>query len=174
MRLRSADFRRILRPTTFLNQTALRSGIVFANTELLQGPSSDSPSYFDNENTYQIRTRKQNGSAQCFLPATLLECWPQVCRVKITFESLRTTLFVFRKVQFDEMLCELDSSEYVRPFKSQPCGRTRTFIQTKPNPAVANSWSRKVSFQPNLKNGWPQLCRVLHRSGFATKNVEFS
>ena len=59
MRLRSADFQRILRPNTFLNRkSALRSRILFARTQLMQRPRSDSPLNFDIENTYQIRTEK--------------------------------------------------------------------------------------------------------------------
>jgi len=47
MPLRSADFHRILRPNTFSNRkSALRSGILFASTELMHKPRSDSPLYF--------------------------------------------------------------------------------------------------------------------------------
>ena len=51
MPLRSADFQRILRPDTFLNQkSALRSGILFASTELMHRPRSDFSLHFDIRN----------------------------------------------------------------------------------------------------------------------------
>jgi len=119
MRLNSANFRfgnmfgRKIR-----RKPALRSRILFASTELVHRPRSDSPLPFDIENTYQIRTGKSNASARRLLPATLLERWPQVCRVKITFESISGTQLVrFHINKFDEMLCNLDSSEYARSFK---------------------------------------------------------
>jgi len=69
-------------------KSALRSGILFASPELMHRVRSNSSLHFDNENIYQIRTEKWNASARRLLSATLLERWPQVCRVKITFESL--------------------------------------------------------------------------------------
>jgi len=50
------------------------------------------------------------------LPATLLVRWPQVCRVKTTFELLSNQWF--HKHKFDEMLCKLDSTEFARSFGS--------------------------------------------------------
>jgi len=48
MPLRSADFRRILRPNTFKNRkSALHSRILFASTEIMHRPRSDSPLHFD-------------------------------------------------------------------------------------------------------------------------------
>jgi len=48
MPLRSADFRRILRPSTFKNRKlALRSGILFASPEVMHRPRSDSPLQFE-------------------------------------------------------------------------------------------------------------------------------
>jgi len=48
MPLRSADFRRILRPNAFKNRkSALRSGILFASTEVMHRPRSDSPLHLD-------------------------------------------------------------------------------------------------------------------------------
>jgi len=59
MRLRNADFQRILRPNTFLNQKSAVCGrILFASTEVMQRPGSDSPLHIDMKNTYQIRTGK--------------------------------------------------------------------------------------------------------------------
>jgi len=57
--LHSSDFRRILRPNTFLNRkSALCSHILFASTEVMHTPRSDSPLHFDIKNTYQLRTIK--------------------------------------------------------------------------------------------------------------------
>jgi len=55
--LRSANFRRILWPNTFVNpKSALHSGVLFASTELVHRPRSDCPLHFNIKNTYQIRT----------------------------------------------------------------------------------------------------------------------
>jgi len=57
--LRSSDFRRILRPNTFLNRkSALCSRIFFASTEVMHRPTSDSPLHVAMKNTYQLRTIK--------------------------------------------------------------------------------------------------------------------
>ena len=80
-----SEVRRILRPNMFLNRkSALRSGTFFASTELMHRPRPDSPLHFEIKNTYQIRTENSNASARRLLLANLLQCWPQVCRVKIT------------------------------------------------------------------------------------------
>ena len=84
MRLRSADFRRILRPNTFLN---------------------------------------------CLLPATLLERWPQVCRVKITFELLPNSWFVSTKM--NSMKCFVNwipLNTHVLSNQTQRCLNSRTNI----------------------------------------------
>ena len=57
MPLRGADFRRILRPNSFYNRKlALRSGIFFANPDLMHRPRSDSHLHFDIRNIWLIRT----------------------------------------------------------------------------------------------------------------------
>jgi len=90
MWLRCASIRQILRPNTFLNcKLALCSRILFASTEIMHKPRSHSPLHFDIVNTYQIRTKYWNASALRSLTAILLEQWPKICRIKITFESLR-------------------------------------------------------------------------------------
>jgi len=67
--LRSADFRRILRPNTFKNRkSALHSGILFENIKLMNKPRSDSPLHFGIGNLHHICTEKYNASAQRFLP----------------------------------------------------------------------------------------------------------
>ena len=40
---------------------------------------------------------KEYASARCLLAAAMPERWPQVCRVKITFESLLNNSFVSTK-----------------------------------------------------------------------------
>ena len=98
MPLRSADFqsknvfgRRIRR------KPALRGRTLFASTEVMHTPTSDSPLHFDIENIYQIRTGKSNASARHLFPATLLKRWPHVCCVKISFELLPNNWFVSTK-----------------------------------------------------------------------------
>jgi len=52
-------FRQILWPNTFKNQkSALRSGILFATSEVMHRPRSDCPLHFDISNIWQIRTAK--------------------------------------------------------------------------------------------------------------------
>jgi len=77
MPLRSSDFRRILRPNTFKNRNlALHSGILFACTEVMHRPRSDSPLHFDTRNTSQIRMGKKNASARRLpLFVCLFVCW---------------------------------------------------------------------------------------------------
>jgi len=89
MPLRSADFRfKNVFGRRIFRKSALRGGILFAISEPMHRPRSDSPLHFDIESIYQIRTGKQNASARRLLPATLLERLPPVCRVKIAFELL--------------------------------------------------------------------------------------
>ena len=57
-------------------------------------PRSDSPQNSHSQNIYQIRMYKQNARAQRIPPIALLERWPQVCCVKITFTLLPTNHFV--------------------------------------------------------------------------------
>jgi len=75
---RIGRFRQILRPNTFYNlKSPPRSGILFASTEVVRRPRSDSPLHFDIVNISQIRIEKSNASARCLLPADMLERWPQ-------------------------------------------------------------------------------------------------
>jgi len=123
MQLRIADFRRILRPNTFFNpKLAVCSCILLASAEVMHTPRSDFPLHFDNKNTYQICMETENASARRLLPATLLERWPQVCRVKIMFELLRTTAFASAKT--NSMKCFVNwipLNSHVRSNKTQPC-----------------------------------------------------
>ena len=67
-------------------KSALRSGNLFASPDV--GSDRDFPLHFDSQYTYQIRTGKTTASARRLLPAAMLERWPQVCRIKITFTLL--------------------------------------------------------------------------------------
>jgi len=53
-------------------------------------------------------------SALLSLPAAMLERWsgPQVCRIKITFESSVPDSQFVSKSESDEILCKLDSTEF--------------------------------------------------------------
>jgi len=68
--------------------------ILFASTEVVRRPRSDCPLHFHIRSIWQIRTQKSNASARCLLPTDMLERWPQVCCVKITFTVLPTNHFV--------------------------------------------------------------------------------
>jgi len=87
MQLRSANFRQILSPNTFLNEKSpLRSRILSANPKIMHRPRSYSPLYLDTRNMSRddsqfVRENKmptQNANAQRLLPAAMLEHWPQV------------------------------------------------------------------------------------------------
>ena len=69
-------------------------------------------------------SEKHNASARRLLPATLLERWPQVCRVRIMFESLPNNWFVSRKTVTNWMKCfvnRIPLNTHVRWNKTQPC-----------------------------------------------------
>jgi len=75
MPLRSADFRRILRPNTFKNRkSALRSGILFANPEVMHRPTllHPTPLYISTSETFSKFVRKNKMLA-------LGVCLPQPC-----------------------------------------------------------------------------------------------
>ena len=100
-----------------------------------------SPLHIDINNTYHIRTEKQNASARRLLPATLLERWPQVFRVKITFESLRTTSFVSTKT--NSMKCFVNwipLNLHVRLNKIQPCLEAWPWIKIKKVSKISYHW----------------------------------
>ena len=61
-------------------------------TSKVQGLRSQSP--HDIRNMWQMCSYKQFSSARRLLPADMLERWPHVCRVKITFPLLLTNRFV--------------------------------------------------------------------------------
>jgi len=53
------------------------------------------------------------------LSATLLQHWPHVCRIKITFTKVLTNRLVSTP-NFDDMRCNLDSTENPRSFEKYP------------------------------------------------------
>jgi len=55
-----------------------------------------------------IRVEKLNASACRLLAAAMLERWPQVCGVKITFEVLPTNLFIFTKTNLMKCLSNIN------------------------------------------------------------------
>jgi len=62
--------------------------MLFTSHEVIHRPRSDLTLHFDIRNLWQIRTEKSNASARRLHAAAMPERWPQVCRVKITFELL--------------------------------------------------------------------------------------
>jgi len=78
-------------------KSPLCSCIIFASKKFMHRPKSDSPLHFDIQKTCTNRTGKKNAVARRLLSATLPKHWPQVCRVRITFELLLNNWFVFTK-----------------------------------------------------------------------------
>jgi len=86
MPLRGGNFRRFLRPNMFLNRKAPpRSGILFASPEAVHRPRSSLPLHFHITNIQQIHMEKYNADSRFLLRSALLECWPHVSSVYITF-----------------------------------------------------------------------------------------
>jgi len=80
----------VFRPQEKYRHLALHSGSVFASTQQVHSPRSQSSVHFDTENILQIRSDKLFSSARRLLSAALLQRWPQVCCVKITCTELST------------------------------------------------------------------------------------
>jgi len=78
-----------------IRNCALRSGSLLASTQKVHRLKSQFLLHFDIESTWQIRSSKSFSSTWCLLPAALLERWPHVCRIKITFTVLLTNRFDF-------------------------------------------------------------------------------
>jgi len=92
---RNGKIRFFLRRNTFFPRILpLRCGSLFASTKVVHRPGSWSPLHFDIRNIWQICSGKWFPSARRLLSAALLERWPQVCCVKITFAVLSTNRFV--------------------------------------------------------------------------------
>ena len=127
----------------------MRGGILFASTEVVHRHRFDSRLHFDIRNIWQIRTQKQNASTLCLLLTDVLQRWPQVCRVKITFTKPPTKLFRLHNNKFEEMPCKLDSTENPRSFEKSlnpPYGGIGYFPQWNPVYNVISSkfllWKR--------------------------------
>jgi len=86
----------------------LRSGIFFASPEVMHRPRSHSPLHFDKGNIWQMSTVKQNAYARRLRPIDMLKCWPQVCRVKITFRLLQANRFVSTRTNSMKRLVHRD------------------------------------------------------------------
>jgi len=92
--LRNAKFRFFLRAKhVFFLKSPLRSGSLFAGTKKVLRPGSQTPLHFDIWSIQQIRSEIYFSSIGRLLPADMLERWPLVCRVKITFTLLLTNCF---------------------------------------------------------------------------------
>jgi len=74
----------------FSRKSPLRIGSPNTSTEVVHRPRSWHPLHFDIRNKQQICSEKQFSSARRLRSEALLERWPQVCRVKITFTNLPT------------------------------------------------------------------------------------
>jgi len=80
--------------THFPPEIATEQRLSFRKYPKLHRPRFQSPLPFDTKNIQQICSEKECSSARRLHSAALLECWPQVCRVKITFTELLTNRFV--------------------------------------------------------------------------------
>ena len=89
-------------------------GILFASAQVVYTTKSDSPLYFVLGNIWQIRSQKWSASAWCLLPAHMLERWPYVCSVKMTFTLLQTNRFVSTTT---------NSMKYLVPLSIRVCSR---------------------------------------------------
>ena len=83
MPLRSGYFwlKNVFRPQT-CQDLPMRCGILFASTEVVHKPSSDSPLYFDIRNIWQIRKSKSNASATTNSMKCLVNWTPMRIRVR--------------------------------------------------------------------------------------------
>jgi len=142
---------------------ALHSRIFLANTEVMHRPRSDSSLHFDIKNTYQLDDSCGKIKCQRSVFAPVLERWPQVCRVKMTFKLLRTNWF-FSTNEFDEMLCKLEFTKCARSFPSR----------TKLNPAFKISFcSRHHELRGEAWSGhqrsWDIICKCLAQTCLNTE-----
>jgi len=102
--------------------------VAFFCTEVVYRPRS--PLHFDIENMWQTRTETWNYMPyQPLLPADMLERWPHVWRVKITFTFLPTNWFVSTETK--SMKC------LVNWIPMEICVRSRN-TQPRLNPMINN------------------------------------
>jgi len=135
---------------------ALRSGILFASPEVMHRPPFDSSLYLDERKLQQIRTETWNTSARRLLAATMPERCPRVCRAKIMFNLLTDNFFRLHNDEHDEMPCKLDSTAYVRSFRTRP---NPTLIYRFISQRCADDSSRaRLAWAP-----WFSHCNTLQR-----------
>jgi len=60
---------------------------------------------------------KWNAIARRLLPTAMLERWPHVCQINITFENASKQLVRSHKNDFDKIICILGSTEDPRSFQ---------------------------------------------------------
>jgi len=130
-----ADVRRILRPNTFLNQqAALCIRILFASTDLMRRPRSDSFLHIDIQDTYQLRMQEYKMLALgiCF-PQPWSSAGRRSASIKITFGLLRTTLVISTKTNSMKCLVNwIPLNTTVRLNKIRRDGFERTNMQWNP------------------------------------------
>ena len=83
---------------SFRLNSPLRSGILFAISDVMQRPRSDSLATFRHRE-HVANPEIYNVSARRLLSASMPERWPQVYRIKITFRLLPNNWFVSTKTQ---------------------------------------------------------------------------
>jgi len=117
----------------FCSQTRLKIGSLHcAAAFCLQVPKSCTALdltllYIWTLGTYNICTEKQNASARRLPPAAMPERWPQVCRVKITFELLKTICLVSTATKSMNCLVNwIPLNTHVRIEDTQPCLKAST------------------------------------------------
>jgi len=93
-RLTLSDFQQIWRPNTFLIGSQHCTAAFFLQVTKLCTDLDPTLLYILNWNIYQICMEKSNTSARHLPLAALLEPWPQVRRIKITFTVLPTNRLV--------------------------------------------------------------------------------
>jgi len=133
-------------------KAALRSGILLASPELMHRPRSDSSLHFDTKIIYQMRTEKQNASARRLLATTMR--WPQVCRVKITFELLLTVCFVSSTT--NSMKCLVTGFHWIRKIFSTNSNPTvRQHLESsKQNYSIISFWAIIKAIFTHGRNGF--------------------
>jgi len=106
----------------FFRKSPLCSGSLLASTKKVHRPRSQPPLLFDIGNMWQIRSEKYFSSARRLLSPALLERWPQVCRVKITFTVLLTNSFVSTTKKSTKCVVNwIPPRMRVRSRNTQPC-----------------------------------------------------
>jgi len=86
----------------------VRSHILFASTGKVHKPRPHCFLHVGIRNIHQIRMVDLNVCARRLLPANMLERWPHVCCVKITFELLPTSWFDSTQSTRNSMKCPVN------------------------------------------------------------------